>query len=143
VLAGLRALGVRVAIDDFGTGYSSLAHLKRFQVDVLKIDRSFVTELPDGQDDAAIATAIVRMGHSLGFEVVAEGVETDAQLGFLRELGCDQYQGYLCSPALPAEEFAALVSSSAPSHGSGGTGAVTRKSHAARAAGTSGRPVAP
>ena len=108
-LAGLRALGVRLAIDDFGTGYSSMAYLKRFPVDVLKIDRSFVTDLPNGRDDAAIATAIVRMGQSLGLKVLAEGVETESQQAYLKGIGCDLFQGYLCSPALPTDQFSRLV----------------------------------
>ena len=108
-LIRLRAQGVRLAIDDFGTGYSSLAHLKRFPIDVLKIDRSFVEDIPESEDDREIAATIVAMGHTLGLKVLAEGVETDAQLAFLRERGCDLYQGYLKSPAVPAEEFEVLV----------------------------------
>jgi diguanylate cyclase (GGDEF)-like protein/PAS domain S-box-containing protein len=108
-LIRLRAQGVRLAIDDFGTGYSSLAHLKRFPIDVLKIDRSFVEDIPDGQGDSEIAATIIAMGHTLGFKVLAEGVETDEQLAFLRERGCDLYQGYLRSAAVPAEEFELLV----------------------------------
>jgi diguanylate cyclase (GGDEF)-like protein/PAS domain S-box-containing protein len=109
VLHRLRALGVRLAIDDFGTGYSSLAYLKNFPLDVLKIDRSFVKDIPFQQDDMAIAAAIVTMGHTLGFRVLAEGVETEAQLAFLKGLGCDQYQGYLCSRPVPADDFAQLL----------------------------------
>jgi EAL domain-containing protein (putative c-di-GMP-specific phosphodiesterase class I) len=108
-LIRLRAHGVRLAIDDFGTGYSSLAHLKRFPIDVLKIDRGFVEDIPDGQGDSEIAATIIAMGHTLGFKVLAEGVETDEQLAFLRERGCDLYQGYLRSAAVPAEEFELLV----------------------------------
>ncbi len=109
VLLRLGDLGLRLAVDDFGTGYSSLAHLKRFPIDVLKIDQSFVRELEQSGDDRAISAAIIAMGHSLGLHVLAEGVETPQQLQFLRERGCDSYQGYLCSPALPAAEFAALL----------------------------------
>ncbi|MCC6301383.1 MAG: EAL domain-containing protein [Gammaproteobacteria bacterium] len=105
----LRELGVRLAIDDFGTGYSSLAYLKHFPIDVLKIDKSFIDDIPHQEDDKAITSAIVAMAHTLGFEVTAEGVETQEQLAFLRTQGCDRYQGYLVSPALPAEEFATLL----------------------------------
>jgi diguanylate cyclase (GGDEF)-like protein/PAS domain S-box-containing protein len=106
VLAALAGMGVRVAIDDFGTGHSSLSYLKRFDIDTLKIDRSFVTALPLDTEDAAIATAIVAIGHSLNMKVVAEGVETDDQAEFLQGLGCDEIQGYLLSRPLPADPFA-------------------------------------
>ncbi|HYD59095.1 MAG TPA: EAL domain-containing protein [Noviherbaspirillum sp.] len=105
----LRAIGVRLAIDDFGTGYSSLAHLKRFPLDVLKIDKGFIDDIPHRADDGAIAAAIVAMGHTLGFKVLAEGVENEGQLAFLRSLGCDMYQGYLASRPVPAEEFEKLL----------------------------------
>ena len=103
----LKAMGVKLAIDDFGTGYSSLSYLKRFSLDELKIDRSFIADLPDSPDDSSIVRAIVAMSHSLGMRVVAEGVETEAQLEFLREIGCEIYQGYYFSKALPANEFVA------------------------------------
>ncbi|MGZ5007883.1 MAG: EAL domain-containing protein [Methylobacter sp.] len=109
VLNNLRAQGVRLAIDDFGTGYSSLAYLKRFPLDVLKIDKSFIDDIPSVQDDMEITATIVAMGHILGFKVLAEGVETLEQLAFLREKGCDTYQGYIKSQPLPAEEFARLL----------------------------------
>jgi diguanylate cyclase (GGDEF)-like protein/PAS domain S-box-containing protein len=105
VLGSLAEMGVRVAIDDFGTGHSSLSYLKRFDIDTLKIDRSFVSELPHDSEDAAIATAIVAMGHSLHMKVVAEGVETIEQAEFLYGLGCDEIQGYLISRALPAPQL--------------------------------------
>ncbi|NVD97801.1 EAL domain-containing protein [Massilia sp. BJB1822] len=105
----LRNLGVRLSIDDFGTGYSSLSYLKRFPVDIIKIDRSFVRDVPHDTDDAAIVTAIIALAHSLRLEVVAEGVETEAQLRFLRSRQCDLLQGYHLSPAVPADEFARLV----------------------------------
>ena len=103
VLAALANMGVRVAMDDFGTGHSSLSYLKRFDIDTLKIDRSFVSELPHNPEDKAIATAIVAMGHSLHMRVVAEGVETSEQADCLRALGCDEMQGYLLSRPMPPE----------------------------------------
>ena len=105
VLAALAEMGVRVAMDDFGTGHSSLSYLKRFDIDTLKIDRSFVSELPHDTEDNAIATAIVAMGHSLNMKIVAEGVETEAQAEFLGWLGCDEIQGYLLSRPLPAAQL--------------------------------------
>ena len=109
VLVRLRELGLRIAVDDFGTGYSSLAQLKRFPIDVLKIDQGFIRDIPHSADDMAISTAIIGMGHSLGMSVLAEGVETPEQMAFLRERGCNAYQGYLCSRPLPADAFAALL----------------------------------
>lgn len=109
VLVRLRELGVRIAVDDFGTGYSSLAQLKRFPIDVLKIDQGFIRDIPQSEDDMAISAAIIAMGHSMGLSVLAEGVETEAPLAFLRERGCDAYQGYLCSRPVPADEFVALL----------------------------------
>ena len=109
VLMRLRALGLRIAVDDFGTGYSSLAQLKRFPIDVLKIDQGFIRDIPQSEDDMAISAAIIAMGHSMGMAVLAEGVETPGQLAFLEERGCDAYQGYLCSRPLPADAFAALL----------------------------------
>ncbi|MFI3185373.1 MAG: EAL domain-containing protein [Methylococcaceae bacterium] len=109
ILNELRAQGVRLAIDDFGTGYSSLAYLKHFPLDVLKIDKSFIDDIPFHQDDMKIAATIIAMGRILGFKVLAEGVETAAQLDFLREKGCDLYQGYIKSKPVPADQFAALL----------------------------------
>jgi len=109
VLNSLRAQGIRLAIDDFGTGYSSLAYLKRFPLDVLKIDKSFIDDIPSVQDDMEITATIVAMGHILGFKVLAEGVETLEQLAFLRKKGCDTYQGYIKSKPLQADEFARLL----------------------------------
>lgn len=105
----LRAQGIRLAIDDFGTGYSSLSYLKRFPIDVLKIDKSFVDDLPFDADDMAIVTAIIAMGTALGFQILAEGTERIEQIEFLKERGCTMYQGYYKSPPLPAKEFFELL----------------------------------
>jgi diguanylate cyclase (GGDEF)-like protein/PAS domain S-box-containing protein len=117
----LRAQGIRLAIDDFGTGYSSLSYLKRFPLDTLKIDKSFVDDIPFHQDDMEIAATVIAMGHILGFKVLAEGVETVEQLAFLQAKGCNMYQGYLASPPVSAEAFEKLLkekssSGSAPTH---------------------------
>ncbi|HEX7650062.1 MAG TPA: EAL domain-containing protein [Noviherbaspirillum sp.] len=101
----LHGLGVRLAIDDFGTGYSSLSYLKRFPVDIIKIDRSFVRDVPHDADDAAIVTGIIALAHSLRLDVVAEGVETESQLRFLRDHSCDLLQGYYLSQPVPGEQF--------------------------------------
>lgn len=105
----LGALGVRLALDDFGTGYSSLNYLRRFPVDCLKIDRSFICDVDCDSSAAAVATSIVAIAHSLGLQVVAEGVETKEQLAFLRQCGCDAFQGYYFSKPLPAAGFAELL----------------------------------
>ena len=109
LLEGLRRLGVESSIDDFGTGYSSLAYLKRLPVRSLKIDREFIRSLPADQGDAAIVDAILALARALRLTVVAEGVERAEQLAFLRERGCDQYQGYWFRPPLPAEDFERLL----------------------------------
>ncbi len=109
ILNKLHAQGVRLAIDDFGTGYSSLAHIKHFPLDVLKIDKSFIDEIPHNTDDMEIASTIVAMGHILGFKVLAEGVETPEQLAFLQKTGCDTYQGYLKSRPVSTDEFVKLL----------------------------------
>ncbi|HWA13762.1 MAG TPA: EAL domain-containing protein [Burkholderiales bacterium] len=109
LLTALHATGVRMAIDDFGTGYSSLAYLKRFPIDCVKIDRSFVRDLPQNSDDVAITRSIIAMAHNMSLEIVAEGVETVQQLEFLRSCGCDEIQGFLFSEPLPAEAFARFL----------------------------------
>jgi EAL domain-containing protein (putative c-di-GMP-specific phosphodiesterase class I) len=109
ILRALSARGIKVSLDDFGTGYSSLSYLKRFPIDILKIDSSFVRDIDKNPDDAAIAFAIVSLAHSLGRRVVAEGVETGEQLALLRDYGCDCIQGYLCSRPLPTGELEALL----------------------------------
>ena len=105
----LRELGVKLAIDDFGTGYSSLSYLKRFPVDYVKIDQTFIRDLTPGSEDAAITRAIIAMAHSLELKVVAEGVETQAQMDFLKSQRCDEIQGYLISKPVPVEQFAQLL----------------------------------
>ena len=109
LLNQLKIMGVRLAIDDFGTGYSSLSYLRHFPIDTLKIDKSFVRDIPNHQDDMEIATAIIQLAHILGFTVLAEGVEKSAQLDFLRKQGCDLYQGYLFHKPMPAEAFLSLL----------------------------------
>ncbi len=106
VLERLRQMGAKTSMDDFGTGYSSLGHLQQMPVDELKIDRTFISNLPDHQQNAAIVRAVIDMAHNLGLEVVAEGVETTAALRWLREEGCEQAQGYYVSKPMPADEFA-------------------------------------
>jgi EAL domain-containing protein (putative c-di-GMP-specific phosphodiesterase class I) len=105
IMLQLKALGVGLSVDDFGTGYSSLAYLKRFPVDTVKIDRSFVADVPGDRDDSAIATAIIAMGHSLELGVVAEGVETGDQLAFLATQGCNHFQGHLDSMPMTLSEL--------------------------------------
>jgi EAL domain-containing protein (putative c-di-GMP-specific phosphodiesterase class I) len=108
-LHALKEMGVHLSIDDFGTGYSSLSQLKRLPIDALKIDQSFVRDIPGDEDDAAIASAIIAMGHRLRLTLIAEGVETKEQLAFLRERGCQRGQGFLFSRPVPALEIAVLI----------------------------------
>jgi EAL domain-containing protein (putative c-di-GMP-specific phosphodiesterase class I) len=103
-LEELRGIGVRVSLDDFGTGWSSLSYLRRLPVDVLKIDRSFVRDVAESSDDAALVAAIVSMAKALRLRVIAEGVEREDQRETLRRFGCDEMQGFLLSPAVPAED---------------------------------------
>ncbi|WP_374481646.1 putative bifunctional diguanylate cyclase/phosphodiesterase [Zoogloea sp.] len=109
LLAECKKLGLQLSVDDFGTGYSSLANLKRFPIDRLKIDRSFIKDIVSEPDDAAIAQTIVAMAHTLRLEVIAEGVETEAQLALLRRWRCDAYQGYLCSRPLSATDMTTML----------------------------------
>jgi len=108
-LRQLKAAGIYLSIDDFGTGYSSLSYLKGFPIDALKIDRSFVREITQNSDDAAIATSIILLGQNLNLKVIAEGVETESQLSFLRILQCDEIQGYLFSPPVPAADVESFL----------------------------------
>jgi EAL domain-containing protein (putative c-di-GMP-specific phosphodiesterase class I) len=114
-LRALKAMGVRLSIDDFGTGYSSLNYLKRFPIDQLKIDKSFVSDLITNQDDTAIALAVIAMAHSMRLKVIAEGVENAAQLAFLQNNQCDAMQGYYLSHPLPPRQITALLRGELPS----------------------------
>jgi EAL domain-containing protein (putative c-di-GMP-specific phosphodiesterase class I) len=107
-LTRLRAMGIRLAMDDFGTGYSSLAYLRQFPIDKIKIDRAFVSGISPGSDGSAITSAIIAMAHELKRRVLAEGVETQEQLSFLRERGCHAFQGYLFSKPLSVHDATAL-----------------------------------
>jgi EAL domain-containing protein (putative c-di-GMP-specific phosphodiesterase class I) len=109
ILTEIKKMGVRLAIDDFGTGYSSLTQLKRFPIDTLKVDRSFIRDLPMNSEDKAITEAIIAMGKTLSLTVVAEGVETEEQDAFLRSHACDAMQGFHFSKPIPPDQFADLL----------------------------------
>ncbi|MBN4688398.1 EAL domain-containing protein, partial [Escherichia coli] len=109
VFRQIRAMGMTIALDDFGTGYSSLNYLRRLPIDKLKIDRSFLAEVSSGSRDAAIARALIAMGHQLQLQVLAEGVENEDQLGYLRRNHCDQFQGNLLSGAVAADDVERLL----------------------------------
>ncbi len=114
MLRELKRLGVRIALDDFGTGYSSLNYLRRFPIDTLKLDRAFVLDVTEDENDAAIATAVISMAHSLGLTVIAEGIEKEDQLAFLRALGCRRGQGFLFGRPMPVEEFRECIDNGLP-----------------------------
>jgi diguanylate cyclase (GGDEF)-like protein/PAS domain S-box-containing protein len=118
-LEAFRQLGVSLAVDDFGTGYSSLAYLKRLPITTLKIDKEFVRDITHDPDDAAITTTVIAMAHAMELNVVAEGVETEAQLGFLRDHGCDEIQGYWLSPPLEAQRCLAFLRNWSPATAAG------------------------
>jgi EAL domain-containing protein (putative c-di-GMP-specific phosphodiesterase class I) len=111
VLKQWQKLGIKISIDDFGTGYSSLSYLKDFPFEIIKIDKSFVSNITEDKKTAAITIAIIQLAHRLDLKVIAEGVETEEELDFLKEHECDEIQGYLFSPPLPASEFEELLKS--------------------------------
>jgi EAL domain-containing protein (putative c-di-GMP-specific phosphodiesterase class I) len=109
ILRALKDLGVRIALDDFGTGYSSLSYMKRFPIDALKIDQSFVRDMTTDADDASIVSAVINMGRSLHMGVVAEGIQTHDQLKFLQERQCPEGQGFYFGPPVPAPQLTTLL----------------------------------
>ena len=121
LLVGLKERGIRLAIDDFGTGYSSLSYLHRFPVDILKVDRSFVSGVSTGSDEEELTRTIVRLGQSLGLVVVAEGIEVTEQLTSLQVMGCDQGQGFLFSRPVPPSELEARLDATPRALPSAGT----------------------
>jgi len=109
ILDALHEMGIGISIDDFGTGYSSLSYLKMFPIDHIKLDRSFVMEIDEGEEDATICDATISLTHALGLKLVAEGVETEQQLAYLRQRHCDLVQGYLFSRPLPAQQVVEYI----------------------------------
>jgi EAL domain-containing protein (putative c-di-GMP-specific phosphodiesterase class I) len=116
ILRALKGLGVKIALDDFGTGYSSLSYMKRFPIDALKIDQSFIRDMTSDSDDASIVSAVINMGRSLNMRVIAEGVQTRDQLKFLRERHCPEGQGYYFGPPVAADEVTELLSNPSRPH---------------------------
>jgi diguanylate cyclase (GGDEF)-like protein len=114
ILTELKKIGIRLAIDDFGTGYSSLSNLKRFPIDTIKVDRSFIRDIPGDAEDKALTKAIIAMGQTLSLTVTAEGVETQEQVDFLRQHSCNEFQGYYFNKPVPAEHFAQLMRTQMP-----------------------------
>jgi EAL domain-containing protein (putative c-di-GMP-specific phosphodiesterase class I) len=114
LLHKLKGMGITLAIDDFGTGYSSLSYLKRFPIDCIKVDRSFIKDIPEDADDMAITKGVIALGHSLRLKIVAEGVETAEQQEFLRTNGCDEMQGFLFSKPLAAEDVTKFLTDHKP-----------------------------
>ena len=108
-LRDLKSLGIQLSVDDFGTGHSSLAYLKRFPIDTLKIDRSFVRDIAINQDDASIVSSIISLAHNLKLNVIAEGLETESQMDILREQGCNEMQGYYFCKPLPSDQIETLL----------------------------------
>jgi EAL domain-containing protein (putative c-di-GMP-specific phosphodiesterase class I) len=121
----LKEMGITLSIDDFGTGYSSLSALKSFPISTLKIDKSFVRDLAISSDDQAIALAVISLGHRLHLRVIAEGVETEEQRDFLRANDCDEMQGYLFSPPVPAERITEMLQAQAQQRRLGSTERLT------------------
>ena len=109
VIRSIREMGFKVSIDDFGTGYSSFEYLRRFEVDVIKVDRSFLQGVPHDQENCGLTRAAIAVGRALGLHTIAEGCETEEQLAFLREVGCDMVQGHLFSQAVPVDAFKKLI----------------------------------
>jgi EAL domain-containing protein (putative c-di-GMP-specific phosphodiesterase class I) len=111
LLTSLKNLGVTISIDDFGTGYSSLSYLRKLPVNELKIDRTFIENITDSEEDLILVSAIINLAHTFRLKVVAEGVENKAQLELLKKIGADQYQGFYCSKAIPLDELVSLITS--------------------------------